>query len=144
MPHTGKAKRTQCQKLGENEQCTREREDECSQRREEVSLLGGPTSGYLLILTGHPTHLKMETLALYFLIPQVGGDSAAYRTSVPDGAEEHAPGKNGKQSPCLCGQVGGSSLKHLTEKGPEAESGLSRKCGDSVSQWLQRRWGPTC
>ena len=76
--------------------------------------------------------------------PQVGGDSAAYRTSVPDGAEEHAPGKNGKQSPCLCGQVGGSSLKHLTEKGPEAESGLSRKCDDSVSQWLQRRWGPTC
>ena len=143
MPHTGKAKRTQRQKLGENEQCTRERGTVQPKTRGSFTS-GGPTSGYLLILTGHPTHLKMETLALYFLISQVGGDSAAYRTSVPDGAEEHVPGKNGKRSPCLCRQVGGSSLKHLTEKGPEAESGLSRKCGDSIRQWLQRRWGPTC
>ena len=92
---------------------------------------------------GHPSH-PSENGDMGSVLPGFlsgGGTLLPTGPAYPTGSQKMDWAGMAK-FPHLPTQAGGSSLQHRTEEDPEAKSGLSRKCGDSISNGSKEDGGP--
>lgn len=142
MPHTGKMKRDQGQKLGENGQFTTERE----------TLQSKPEMRNFYFWWPHLccTHSPLQTIPSIWKqgpwlctswFPKWEGTLPPTGPACPTGSKK-MDWAGMVKVPHLATQVGGHSLQHRTEEDSEAKPGLSRKRGDLISNGSKEDSGP--